>query len=140
MAFIDNLPNTVATAFFMNENIKDSALIGSGKLDGKGVPANFFSDVNVRRAFSYSFDYAGYIKDVQQGKGKQRTMLLPDTFPGYVKSVKTYSYNPAQATAYFKRAFGGNVWKNGFSLNVNYRAAPSLPRPRWRSSRRTSRR
>ncbi|GGJ85443.1 ABC transporter substrate-binding protein [Deinococcus aquiradiocola] len=122
VAFIDNLPNTVATAFFMNENIKDSALLGSGKLDGKGVPANFFSDVNVRRAFSYSFDYAGYIKDVQQGKGKQRTMLLPDTFPGYVKSVKTYSYNPAQATAYFKRAFGGNVWKNGFSLNVNYRA------------------
>lgn len=120
--FIDNLPNTVATAFFMNEKIGDASLIGSGKLDGKGIPANFFSDVNVRRAFAYSFDYAGYIKDVQQGKGKQRTMLLPDTFPGYATGVKTYSYDPAQATAYFKRAFSGNVWKNGFVLNSNYRA------------------
>jgi peptide/nickel transport system substrate-binding protein len=120
--FIDNLPNTVATAFFMNEKISDPTLIGSGKLDGKGIPANFFSDVNVRRAFAYSFDYAGYIKDVQQGKGKQRTMLLPDTFPGYDAKVKTYTYNPAQATAYFKRAFSGNVWKNGFVLNSNYRA------------------
>ena len=122
VTFIDNLPNTVATAFFMNEKISDPTLIGSGKLDGKGIPANFFSDVNVRRAFAYSFDYAGYIKDVQQGKGKQRTMLLPDTFPGYSANVKTYSYNPAQATAYFKRAFSGNVWKNGFVLNSNYRA------------------
>ena len=122
VTFIDNLPNTVATAFFMNQKISDPGLLGSGKLDGKGIPANFFSDVNVRRAFAYSFDYAGYIKDVQQGKGKQRTMLLPDTFPGYAPKVKTYSYNPAQATAYFKRAFSGNVWKNGFVLNVNYRA------------------
>ena len=122
LTFIDNLPNTVATAFFMNQKIADPALLGSGKLDGKGIPANFFSDVNVRRAFAYSFDYAGYIRDVQQGKGKQRTMLLPDTFPGYAPNVKTYSYNPAQATAYFKRAFQGNVWKNGFTLNVNYRA------------------
>lgn len=122
VTFIDNLPNTIATAFFMNEKINDPALLGSGKLDGKGIPATFFSDVNVRRAFAYSFDYAGYIKDVQQGKGKQRTMLLPDTFPGYTSKVKTYSYDPKQAAAYFKRAFSGNVWKNGFVLNANYRA------------------
>ncbi len=122
VTFIDNLPNTTSTAFFMNEKINDPALLGSGKLDGKGIPANFFSDVNVRRAFAYAFDYAGYIKDVQQGKGKQRTVLLPDTFPGYAPNVKTYSYNPAQATAFFKRAFSGNVWKNGFVLNTNYRA------------------
>jgi peptide/nickel transport system substrate-binding protein len=122
VAFIDNLPNVNAGGFFMNQKISDPALLGSGKLDGKGIPANFFSDVNVRRAFAYSFDYAGYIKDVQQGKGKQRTMLLPDSFPGYTAKVKTYSYDPAQATAYFKRAFGGNVWKNGFTLNSNYRA------------------
>jgi len=122
VTFIDNLPNTTSTAFFMNEKISDPALLGSGKLDGKGIPANFFTDVNVRRAFAYSFDYAGYIKEVQQGKGKQRTMLLPDSFPGYTANVKTYTYDPAQATAYFKRAFSGNVWKNGFVLNTNYRA------------------
>jgi len=122
VAILDNLPNTSATAIFMNENIKDAGRLGSGKLDGRGIPANFFSDVNVRRAFAYSFNYAQYIKDVQQGKGKQRTMLLPDSFPGYDSEVKTYAYNPKQAEAYFKRAWGGNVWKNGFTLNVAYRA------------------
>ncbi|WP_034386519.1 ABC transporter substrate-binding protein [Deinococcus sp. YIM 77859] len=119
---IDNLPNTTATAIFMNENIKDSSRLGSGKLDGKGIPANFFSDVNVRRCFSYAFNYNQYIQDVQNGKGKQRTMLLPDTFPGYDAKVKTYKYDPAQAKAYCQRAWGGQMWKNGFTLNAAYRA------------------
>ena len=122
VTLVDDLPNVNATAIFMNQNIKDPSRLGSGKLDGKGIPANFFSDVNVRRAFSYAFNYAQYIKDVQSGKGKQRTMLLPDTFPGYSTKVKTYKYDPKQAEAYFKRAWGGNVWKNGFTLNVAYRA------------------
>ena len=119
---VDGLPNTTATAIFMNENIKDPARLGSGKLDGQGIPANFFSDVNVRRGFSYAFNYAQYIRDVLKGKGKQRTMLLPDSFPGYDAKVKTYKYDPAQAKAYLQRAWGGQLWKNGFTLNVAYRA------------------
>ncbi|MFC4638133.1 ABC transporter substrate-binding protein [Deinococcus hohokamensis] len=123
VTWLDNLPNTTANAIFMNEKIDPAGgLLGSGKLDGKGIPANFFSDVNVRRGFSYAFNYQQYIQDVQKGKGKQRTMLLPDIFPGYDTKVKTYSYAPAQATAYFKKAFGGQLWKNGFTLTANYRA------------------
>jgi len=123
VTWLDNLPNTTSTAIFMNEKIDPAGgLLGSGKLDGKGIPSNFFTDVNVRRAFSYSFNYQQYIQDVQKGKGKQRTMLLPDIFPGYDPKVKTYSYAPAQATAYFKKAFGGQLWKNGFTLTANYRA------------------
>ncbi len=119
---VDNLPNTAATAVFMNENIKDPAVLGSGKLDGNGIPANFFSDANLRRAFAYSFDYAQYIKDVLQGKGKQRTMLLPDSFPGYDAKVNTYTFDAAKAKAYFQKAWGGQVWKNGFTLSASYRA------------------
>ena len=122
VTWVDDLPNTSSTAIFMNENIKGSSLLGSGKLDGQGIPANFFSDVNVRRAFSYAFNYAQYIADVQKGKGMQRTMLLPDSFPGYDAKVKTYKYDANQAKAYFQRAWGGNVWKNGFVLTANYRA------------------
>jgi peptide/nickel transport system substrate-binding protein len=123
---VDGLPNTTATGLFMNENIKDPSRLGSAKLDGRGIPANFFTDVNVRRGMAYAFNYAQYIQDVQNGKGKQRTMLLPDTFPGYSSKVKTYKYDAKQAEAYFKRAWGGNVWKNGFTLNVAYRAG-SVP-------------
>jgi peptide/nickel transport system substrate-binding protein len=119
---IDNLPNTSAFAIFMNEKISNSAVLGSGKLDGKGVPADFFADLNVRKAFNSSFDVAGYIRDVQLGKGKPRTMLLPDSFPGYDASIPTYSYDAAKATAAFKAAFGGQLWAKGFVLNADYRA------------------
>ncbi|WP_102127603.1 ABC transporter substrate-binding protein [Deinococcus planocerae] len=126
VVWLDNLPNTVGTAIFMNQRIQDPGLLGSGKLDGRGIPANFFSDVNVRRAFSHAFNYQQYIRDVQQGKGKQRTMLLPDSFPGYDPEVKTYTFDAAKARQYFQRAWGGNVWKNGFTLTANYRAG-SVP-------------
>lgn len=121
VTWVDDLPNVSATALFMNQNITDKGTLGSGKLDGKGIPANFFSDVNVRRAFSYAFNYQQYITDFQKGAGKQRTTLMPDTFPGYDAKVKKYTYNRAQATAYFKRAWGGQVWKNGFTLTAFYR-------------------
>jgi len=122
IAIIDDLPNTTSSAIFMNEKISNAALLGSGKLDGKGVPANFFSDVNVRKGFAYAFDVDSYIKDVQLGKGKPRTMLLPDSFPGYDASIPTYALDTAKATAAFKAAFGGQLWQNGFVLNADYRA------------------
>ncbi|WP_027482388.1 ABC transporter substrate-binding protein [Deinococcus pimensis] len=118
----DDLPSAAASTIFMNQKINDPKALGSGKLDGKGIPANFFSDVNVRRGFSYAFDYGRYIKEVQQGKGKQRTMALPESFPGYDENVKKYTFNPKLAADYFKRAWGGELWKNGFVLNANYRA------------------
>ncbi len=119
---LDGLPTVSATAIFMNENIKNNELLGSGKLDGKGIPATFFNDVNVRRAFAYSFNYDQYIKDVLQGKGLQRSMLLPESFPGYDSKVKKYKYDPAQAKKYFEMAYKGEVWKKGFVINANYRA------------------
>lgn len=122
VAWVDNLPNVGAGALFMNQKIGDPKVLGSGKLDGKGIPANFFADPNVRRGFSYAFGYDQYIKDVQAGKGKLRTMLLPDIFPGYDPKVKTYKFDAAAAKRYFQRAFGGQLWKNGFTLTANYRA------------------
>lgn len=118
---LDNLPSAGAQALFMNNKIKNSAALGSGKLDGKGIPADFFADAAVRRAFASAFDYDQYMRDVQRGKAVKRTMLLPDTFPGYSRATKTYSYDPAQAQALFKAARGGEVWKNGFTINANYR-------------------
>ncbi|MDV6376612.1 ABC transporter substrate-binding protein [Deinococcus arenicola] len=122
VTWVDDLPNTNTVAVFMNQNIKNSVLLGSGKLDGKGIPANFFSDVDVRRAFSYLFNYAQYTRDVFKGQGINLTMMLPPTFPGYDPKISVYQYDPKQAEAAFKRAFGGNIWKNGFTFTANYRA------------------
>ncbi len=123
---LDNLPTTGAGALFMNQNIRAAGALGSGKLDGKGIPANFFSDVNLRRAMAYAFDYDEFIRDVQRGKGQKRTMLLPDSFPGYDKRVSTYSYDPVKAAESFKKAWGGQVWQQGFVINANYRTGHIL--------------
>jgi peptide/nickel transport system substrate-binding protein len=122
LKIMDDIPNNTATAIFMNQKIGNPEYLGSGKLDGKGIPANFFADVNVRKAFNYSFDYDRYIKEVLQGKGVKRTMLLPETFFGYDPTIPTYTYDPQKATAYFKKAFGGKLWETGFVLKATYRA------------------
>ncbi|GAA4012457.1 ABC transporter substrate-binding protein [Deinococcus rubellus] len=123
---LDNLPTTSAQALFMNNNITPSAALGSGKLDGQGIPANFFSDTDIRKAFALSFDDGMFIKDVQSGKGAPRTMLLPDSFPGYSAQTRTYPFDVAAATSYFKKAWGGEVWKKGFVINAKYRTGHTL--------------
>lgn len=119
---IDGVDAMSVDVIFMNQNIKSSAKIGSGKLDGRGIPANFFSDPNVRRGFAAAFDYQTYVKQVLEGKGKILTMALPDTFLGYDASIKAPAYNLETAKAYFKKAWGGKVWSNGFSIDVWFNA------------------
>ncbi|WP_019007976.1 ABC transporter substrate-binding protein [Deinococcus aquatilis] len=122
IAILDNLPDTGAFGFSMNQNMKDATKIGSGKLDGQGIPANFFSDVDVRRGFVAAFNVPQYIKEVQAGKGEARNFLLPDTFPGYDKNLAAPKFDLDAARAAFQKAWNGEVWKNGFTLNATYRA------------------
>ncbi|WP_135228861.1 ABC transporter substrate-binding protein [Deinococcus fonticola] len=122
VGWVDDLPNVTAAAILMNNSIKDPRLIGSGKLDGQGIPADFFANINVRKAFSYAYNYPEAINVLLNGKGKQRTMLMPDAFFGYDDSIKMYTYNPAQAAYFFKQAYKGELWNKGFKLVVNYRA------------------
>ncbi|PNY81211.1 ABC transporter substrate-binding protein [Deinococcus koreensis] len=121
VAILDDLPNTSAAGIAMNQNIKGQA-IGSGKLDGQGIPANFFSDVNVRRAFVAAFDVPTYIKEVQLGKGQPRNFLLPDTFPGYDADLQPVAFDLDTARREFQQAWGGQVWQQGFQVSVSYRA------------------
>ena len=124
---LDDVPGAAAPVVFLNQNIQDDKELGSGKLDGKGIPANFFSDVNVRKAFNYSFDGKKLIDQVFLGKGEIRTMALPSNYLGYDPKIPVYSFNAERATAAFKKAFGGQVWQNGFTINLTYNTG-STPR------------
>ncbi len=117
---LDDLPGASASAVFLNQDIKEAKELGSGKLDGKGIPANFFSDINVRKAFNYSFDAKKIVDQVMLGKGEIRTMALPTNYLGYDPKIPVYTYNPEKATAAFKKAFGGQLWEQGFVINVTY--------------------
>uniref|UniRef100_UPI002869DBBB ABC transporter substrate-binding protein n=1 Tax=Deinococcus sp. TaxID=47478 RepID=UPI002869DBBB len=121
IAILDGLPDTSAFGISMNEAIGGTA-IGSGKLDGQGIPANFFSDASVRRGFVAAFDVPAYIKQVQGGQGEARNFLLPDTFPGYDAELDGAKFDLDTARAAFQKAWGGQVWDRGFTVSISYRA------------------
>lgn len=114
---IDNVTTLVLQALFMNFDIQDTAKLGSGKMDEKGITANFFSDANVRRGMAASFDYQGFLKDQLLGKGIILNSVIPTTLPGYNAALK-YKFDKTVATAYFKRAWGGKLWDAGFTVPI----------------------
>lgn len=110
----------------MNQAIAEgSPFVGSGKLDGEGVPLNFFSDVHIRRAMNYCFDYETYIKDVQYGEAVRSLAL---TLPGQLgyDGSPIYTYDLAKCEEEFKAAElktedgTQGVWDVGFYLQLGY--------------------
>ncbi|MBB6099925.1 peptide/nickel transport system substrate-binding protein [Deinobacterium chartae] len=113
-------PGMNLSAIFMNEKIDGtgSNYLGSGKLDGRGIPSNFFSDKNVRKAFAYSFDYGAFLRDVMQGLAVQQNTVLIKGLTGYNAAAPKYRFDRATAERYFKAAWGGQVWDKGFVVPV----------------------
>ena len=106
--------------FFTFDIASDSPYIGSGKLDGNGIPTNFFSDINVRKAFAYSFDYDRFIKEALLGEAVRPANPIIKGLPFYWEDAPKYEYNLTLAEEYFKKAWGGEVWEKGFSLTITY--------------------
>jgi peptide/nickel transport system substrate-binding protein len=107
--------------FSFRINTTANPFIGSGRLDGAGIPADFFADRDVRLGMAYSVDYAGFIRDVNQGKGTQATGCVPKSLPGYDPDQATFRFDPAKAKEHFEKAFGGRVWDKGFKFTIVYR-------------------
>ncbi|HMZ42976.1 MAG TPA: ABC transporter substrate-binding protein [Anaerolineales bacterium] len=121
----------------MNWNIATSEespnpYIGSGALDGNGIPADFFSDVHIRKAFAYCFDWDTLINDVFSGEAVQSYQLPLAGMPGYFPDTPHYTFDPAQCEAEFKLADvdkdgiaagddpEGDVWTTGFRVQMAY--------------------
>jgi peptide/nickel transport system substrate-binding protein len=110
------------TAVQMSQNIDmaDNVNIGSGKLDGLGIPADFFSDIHVRKCFNYAFDVDAYIQDVLVGAGQQITMALPPSYLGYDANIPVYTLDLEKAEEECKQAWNGDLWEKGFYLTIAY--------------------
>jgi peptide/nickel transport system substrate-binding protein len=122
---IDDLPRidmNPAVYFVFKIETKGNPNVGSGALDGKGIPANFFADPNVRKAFAHAFDYEGFIRDVNRGKGHRAVSFIPKGLFGYNPDQETYAYDIEKAEEFFKKAHGGKLWKNGFKFTLAYNA------------------
>ena len=122
-----NLPSTSRTDILLTFTVAEgSTFVGSGKLDGEGVPLNFFSDVHVRRAFNYCFDWDTYIKDVLLNDGTQSLALSLPGQPGYDGSPH-YTFDLQKCEEEFKAAElksedGQSLWDVGFYMQLGYNA------------------
>ena len=94
--------------------------IGSGELDGNGIPSDFFADENVRKAFSYAFNYKAFIEQVRMGEAIQLRGPIVDPLLGYDENSKVYSLNLEKAEEHFRKAFDGELWETGFTMDLVY--------------------
>ena len=109
------------TALHFNWTVeKGSQYIGSGQLDGEGIPPDFFSDIHIRRAFSYAFDYDTFIEQVLQGYGFRVSSVIPKGLLGFNENLPMYDFDLEKAKEEFQQAWDGEVWEKGFKLTLLY--------------------
>ena len=94
--------------------------LGSGKLDGNGIPPDFFSDLHVRKAFNYCFDWDAYIQNWFDGKGVQNVGVILPNMPGYDPNGSRYSFDLEKCQEHIELAWDGEVARNGFRLQIAY--------------------
>lgn len=116
---IRDLPTVwTANVYFVWPVREDSAFIGSGQLDGEGIPPDFFGDLDVRKAFCYSMGYDVMLEQVLLGNNVQARGGTVRGIMGYREESPVYSYDPVKAEEHFRAAYGGQVWENGFKVTA----------------------
>jgi peptide/nickel transport system substrate-binding protein len=95
--------------------------VGSGELDGNGIPPDFFSDIHVRKAFNYCMDFDAMIQDALNGEGIQAQGPIIAGMMGYREGEEPlFSYDLEKCEEEFKAALDGEVWENGFYMQLAY--------------------
>ncbi len=133
---VTEAPTTEPTAA-PTEAAAQNPYIGSGKLDGNGVPPDFFADVHIRKAFSYCFDWDTVINDIYQGEAVQSLTLSLPGMPGYDLNAPHYTFDLAKCEEEFKAADvnhngvpagndTGDVWDMGFRIQMLYNTGNTL--------------
>ena len=116
-------PSATRTDAFFTFNINAEGgnnYIGSGQLDGNGIPPDFFSDIHVRKAFNYCFDWDAYINDALNGEAVQVSGFLIPGMIGYDPNGPKYTYDPDKCVEELQQAWDGQVWEKGFRMQIAY--------------------
>ncbi len=122
------LPSGIDASIFFNYDVPtvgNDAFVGSGKLDGNGIPSDFFLDKNVRLGFEYAFDWQTLIKDAYKGEAVQARGPIVNSVKYYNPNQAVYHLDLAKATEYFKKAFNGELWKVGFKMTIEWNTGNS---------------
>ncbi len=125
----DNLPRlrTDPVLFFtLNINMQANPDVGSGQLDGNGIPADFFADKELRKGFLYAFDYNAFLKESMEGRGERAIGPAPQGLVPQDEQFKRYEFDLKKAEEHFKKAWGGKVWEKGFKFTITYNTSGEM--------------
>jgi peptide/nickel transport system substrate-binding protein len=114
-----DLPSLSIGGINFNQKIAatDNPLIFSGKLDGEGIPPDFFSDKNVRLAFTHCWDVDTYLRDIMNNTAMNPVTPVVTGLPFKNPNVKSLPFDKAKAEEYLKKAWGGKLWEAGFKVD-----------------------
>lgn len=113
-------PTVSMTAAMFNFDINpESDFIGSGQL-GDGIPPDFFSDLDVRKAFNHCFDFEALIADGLKGEGIQARGPIISGLAGFDEGSDIYTYDPDLCAEHLAAAWDGQVAEQGFRMTLAY--------------------
>jgi ABC-type transport system substrate-binding protein len=128
-----DMPEVSSVDFFFVMDIpEESSYIGSGQLDGGGIPPDFFANPSIRKAFAACFDHDTYIAEVEKGEALPRNGPIIWDMTGHdPEDPPTPKYDPAACEEYFKMADvdhdgipagedEDDVWETGFFMMLAY--------------------
>jgi peptide/nickel transport system substrate-binding protein len=122
------LPTVEETAIYFTEQVNTTGgnnMLGSGQLDGNGIPADFFSDIHIRKAFNYCFDWDTYIQQVWSGEAIQAYGPIIKGELGYDPNQAHYTFDLNKCAQEFKASTltspdGKSLWDTGFYMQYIY--------------------
>jgi peptide/nickel transport system substrate-binding protein len=120
------LPSLACSALLYNFNIKPTSPWGPifdyGKLEEDGIPRDFFGNmswgIHIRKAFSYSINFTGFIQQVYSGEATQPATAIVPGLPYHDPAVEGYAFNLTKAAEEFQQVSG--LWDTGFTISLPY--------------------
>ena len=81
---------------------------------------DIMNDINMRKAIAYAFPYEEYIEQAWLGLIDRAYANIEPGLLGYFPYQDNLNYDPAKAEEYFKLAWDGEVWEEGFTMAFGY--------------------
>jgi len=116
-----NLPGVSRTQIFRSfDTGPDSPFIGSGQLDGNGIPPDFFSDIHARRALGYCMDYDTLYRDGYNNEGVFNNGIIIQGMLGYNPDGPHWGLDLDACAAELEQAWGGVLPETGLRFSAVY--------------------
>lgn len=107
-------------ATFVYKVTEGSTFLKSGKLDGEGIPADFFSDIHVRKGFTACFDADTYIAEGLKGEGVRSRGPIIAGLQGYKDDSPIAAFDPKVCESELAQAWEGKLPETGFKMAIAY--------------------